>query len=142
MIDIVYFLKNNHHKKLTITVWLYAALFRFCIRFIPAKRLRPFWGMQGEESPEEVTTEEYEYAREVGRQVARTAKKTPWESKCLVRALTAQKVLKKRSISSTMYLGVKTENGKMVAHAWLRVGRMYVTGGDGFGYAVVDKYRV
>ena len=39
-----------------------------------------------------------------------------------------------------MYLGCGTEDDKMVAHAWLRCGEMYVTGGDGEGYAVVSKF--
>ena len=50
-------------------------------------------------------------------------------------------MVKKKNISSTLYLGVKTENGKMSAHAWLRTGMLYVTGGSGEGYVVVDKYR-
>ena len=32
------------------------------------------------------------------------------------------------------------EAEKMVAHAWLRCGKMYVTGGDGTGYSIVDKF--
>lgn len=63
--------------------------------------------------------------------------KTPWESKCLVRALAAQRLLCRRGLSSTLYLGCGMEEGKMVAHAWLRFGEMYVTGGDGGGYTTV-----
>jgi hypothetical protein len=31
----------------------------------------------------------------------------------------------------------------MVAHAWIRVGKVYVTGGNGAadGYAIVDRFR-
>ena len=29
----------------------------------------------------------------------------------------------------------------MIAHAWLRCGQIYVTGGDGQGYAVVAKFK-
>lgn len=141
MIDIITFLKRNHNKRMTVAVWLYAAWFRFCIKFVEMKKLQPHFGICGEESPETASEEDYQYARLVGRQVGRSANKTPWESKCLVRALTAQKLLKKKGIESTMYLGVKTEEGKMVAHAWLRVGKLYVTGGNGEGYAMVDKYR-
>ena len=39
-----------------------------------------------------------------------------------------------------MSLGCKIEDGKMVAHAWLRCGEMYVTGGNGAEYAMVDKF--
>ena len=140
-IDIISFLRRNRHKKLTIAVWFYTGWFRFCIRFIEMKRLRPYFGVCGEESPEEASEENYRYAKLVSAQVGRSARKTPWESKCLVRALTAQKLLKRKGIASTMYLGVKTEDNKMVAHAWLRVGKLYVTGGNGKDYAMVDKYR-
>ena len=36
--------------------------------------------------------------------------------------------------------GVWHEEGKMVAHAWLRFGEMYVTGGDGGGYTTVARF--
>ena len=34
----------------------------------------------------------------------------------------------------------RLEEEKMVAHAWLRCGEMYVTGGNGEGYAIVSKF--
>ena len=67
-------------------------------------------------------------------------KRTPWESKCLVRALTAMRMLHRRDFSSTLYMGVKLENGEMKAHAWLRCGDLYVTGGTGAGYAVTGIF--
>jgi hypothetical protein len=36
---------------------------------------------------------------------------------------------------------VKRDNGKMVAHAWIRTGEFYLTGGDGTDYAMVAKFR-
>ncbi len=141
MINIKGFIRSNPNKKITITVWLCAAWYRFRIRFFPMKYLKKNFGTEGEESPEEGTAEEYRYAKLISRYVNRSADKTPWESKCLVRALTAQRLLKKKNIPNTLYLGVKTEDGKMLAHAWLRTGKMYVTGGNGEGYAMVAKYR-
>lgn len=141
MISIKGFLKDNHKKGLTILVWLYAAWYRARIRFVPMKYLRKTFGVEGEESSMEGKSEDYRYARLVARQVNRSASNTPWESKCLVRALTAQKLLKKKNIPTTLYLGVGTENNAMTAHAWLRTGNMYVTGGNGEGYAVVATYR-
>lgn len=56
---------------------------------------------------------------------------TLWESMCLVRAIAAMKMLERRGISSTLYLGTgKNENGQLIAHAWLRSGNRYVTGGE------------
>lgn len=141
MINVKGFLKENRNKSITLAVWFYAAWYRFRIRFVPMKYLRKYFGAEGEESPEEGTAEQYRYAKLVAGHVNRSAGHTPWESKCLVRALTAQRLLRKKKIPTTLYLGVKTEEGKMLAHAWLRTGRLYVTGGDGEGYAVVAKYK-
>ena len=42
------------------------------------------------------------------------------------------KMLERRKIESTLYLGTaKDENGKMIAHAWLRSGPFYITGAEG-----------
>ena len=69
---------------------------------------------------------------EVSHAVAAVCSRTPWESKCLVRALTAKKMLNRRKLPCTLYMGVTLqENGEMVAHAWLRCGRKYVSGGNG-----------
>ena len=38
-------------------------------------------------------------------------------------------------------MGVGLEDGKMIAHAWLRCGLLYVTGGTGQGYSTVAKFR-
>ena len=99
MIDIVGFLKSNKNKKVTLQVWIYAAWFRFLIRFIPMKYLRKHFGIQGEESTLDSPAEGYKYAKLISMHVDKSAGNTPWESKCLVRALTAQRLLKKKNIS-------------------------------------------
>lgn len=136
------FITDNKFKTETLLSYFYSALFRAQILLIKPKYLRKHWGEEGKESAEEETGEVYKYTASVSRIVNRICTKTSWESKCLVRALTAQKLLKRKKIHSTMYLGCKLEEGKMVAHAWLRCGGMYVTGGNGVadGYAVVDKF--
>ena len=54
---------------------------------------------------------------------------TFWESQCLVKAIAAMKMLERRQIESTLYLGTaKDENGKLIAHAWLRSGPFYING--------------
>ncbi|RJE91139.1 lasso peptide biosynthesis B2 protein [Paenibacillus sp. 1011MAR3C5] len=56
---------------------------------------------------------------------------TFWESKCLVRAVAGMKMLERRGIESTLYLGTaKNETGGMIAHAWLRSGPWYITGAE------------
>ena len=142
MINIVAFLTVNKHKGITVLVWLYTGWYRFLIRFIPMRYLRKHFGIEGEESSEVATLEQLRYAKMISGYVNQSTKYTPWESKCLVRALTAQRLLKRRKIDSTLYLGVGKDNDKMIAHAWLRCGGISVTGGDGSGYAIVARYKM
>lgn len=134
------FLKYCKYKPLCFVAFLYSAYYRVCILLVKPARLQKHWGVRGEESPAEDTMENYRYAYRVSYAVDRICNRTVWESKCLVRALTAQTLLKKKDIHSTLYLGCALEDGKMVAHAWLRCGKMYVTGGDGSNYATVEKF--
>lgn len=138
---VVDFIRLNHEKKMTLQAYMYAAFYRICILTIPMTKLEKMLGERGEESCEEESREHVRMAKLVRFHVNRVASHTPWESKCLVRAMTARKLLEKHHISSTLYLGVGKENGKMVAHAWLRSGRLYVTGGNGSQYGMVAKFR-
>lgn len=66
------------------------------------------------------------------------SKYTFWESQCLVKAIAAMKMLERRGIGSTLYLGTaRDENGIMVAHAWLRSGKYIITGSEG-----MEKFTV
>ena len=67
---------------------------------------------------------------------------TFWESACLVKALAALKMLEKRKIESTLYLGTaKDKTGKLVAHAWLRTSSFYVSGFEEMeSFTVVAKF--
>ncbi|MDQ0242537.1 hypothetical protein J2S09_000073 [Bacillus fengqiuensis] len=56
---------------------------------------------------------------------------TFWESMCLVKAIAGMKMLQRRQIESTLYLGTaRDEEGKMIAHAWLRSGSYFVSGAE------------
>ncbi|MNI75941.1 hypothetical protein D3C73_1321320 [compost metagenome] len=67
---------------------------------------------------------------------------TPWQSKCLVRAIAGMKMLERRGIDSTLYLGTgKDENGMLIAHAWLRSGPYYISGAEVMDrFVTVDKF--
>ena len=133
---------DKRTKKDCIKVFFYTAYFRAFILFVPFNKLRKRMGQVKSESPKEVEIDIYKEAKRIAWIVNKVSKYTPWESKCLVQALTAQKMLKKQEISTTIYLGVrKDENGKMIAHAWTRCGEFYVTGGaNRNGFAVVAKF--
>ena len=136
------FLRYNHKKKLTLAIWVLTAYYRALILLVPPKKLQPYWGIQGEESAQTDTVANYRQAVRIAKEVVRIADKTPWESKCLVRALTTQRLVHRKGIETTLYLGVgKDENGKMIAHAWIRCGEIYLTGGDGSQYSTVAMFR-
>ena len=136
------FIRYNTEKKLSLLCWYYSAKYRIQMLYTKPNKLPRKWGIEGEESPEKDTPENYAYAGRISWCVNQVCSKTSWESKCLVRALTAQTLLRKKGIKTTLYLGCRLDEGKMVAHAWLRCGEKYVTGGNGVknGYAMVDKF--
>lgn len=61
--------------------------------------------------------------------VIRSSNYVPWSTKCLVNAITAKLLLHRNGISSILYLGVaKSEDQKLIAHAWLKCGDRFVIG--------------
>ena len=105
---------------MSIKIYFYTWFYRMCILWLPKQELERMMGERGGESPQEETMENLRKAKRVSTHVNRITEHTLWESKCLVRAMTAS---------------------KMIAHAWLRCGQMYVTGGNGSSYAMVAKFR-
>ncbi len=72
------------------------------------------------------------------------SKNLPWRSKCLDQAMTAQWMLSRRNLPTTLYLGMrKSDNAKKSydAHAWVCCGNMPVIGVQPqVGYVVVGRY--
>jgi hypothetical protein len=52
-----------------------------------------------------------------------------WARKCLIESVAGKRILDRRKIPATLYLGVNKAKGKMTAHAWLRSGNVWVSGG-------------
>ena len=128
---------NNKEKFDIIQTFFYTGVYRAFILFVPFNKLRKSMGKHKQESPDKIDNDTYRTARTIASRVMFVSAKTPWESKCLVQALTAQKLLKNQGISTTIYLGVRKEGNEMKAHAWLRCGDYYVTGGT-----IRDQYTV
>lgn len=127
-------------KLLFIEAFFLTGIMRFKILKKPFNKLKEEMGTYNNESREDVDLNDYKVAKKIRWIVTTISRHTPWESLCLVQALTVQKMLKKRNISTTIYLGVNKSDNEMKAHAWIRCGQMYVTGGNGTGYATVAKF--
>lgn len=120
----------------------YLGKYRVMIAFVPFKDIERKMGRNNYESSNEADINDYRYAKYVKSAISIAAKYCPWQCKCLVRALTAQKMMENRGVPITLYLGVKKdESDSMVAHAWTRCGTYFITGGDGKAdYAVVARF--
>ncbi len=127
-------------KLLFIEAFFLTGIMRFKILKKPFNKLKEEMGTYNNESREDIDLNDYKVAKKIRWIVTTISRHTPWESLCLVQALTVQKMLKKRNISTTIYLGVNKSDNEMKAHAWIRCGQMYVTGGNGTGYATVAKF--
>ncbi|MDD2856973.1 MAG: lasso peptide biosynthesis B2 protein, partial [Desulfuromonadaceae bacterium] len=88
-------------------------------------------GTVGLESDTAVSAAQDEIAQRTGWAVETMARHTPWQSRCLVQALSAWWMLSRRGVRGTVYFGVAAaETGAAFnAHAWLRCGSRIVTGG-------------
>lgn len=126
------FLKLSWSEKiLIIEAFFLTGIIRFAIVFVAFNKLAKIFGNVNEESIEIVNDAEKETIKKVGWAVNIVSRHTLWESKCLVKALTGQIMLRNRKLGSTLYLGVaKDEDKRLIAHAWLRSGTVILLGDD------------
>lgn len=138
---------KSKDKILLVKVVTLTAIARFSMLKIPFKELKKHMGKVNVESSFKLDESDYDL-RYVINDLKRfkwviqaVSKRTPWESKCLVQALTAQYLTNKKGITSTLYLGVKRDSdNNLIAHSWIRCGDFYITGGNGEGYAITAKF--
>ena len=141
--SIITFFRDNHNKMTSIEAFVWSGFFQFALHHVSMKKLQPMFGHEGEETEiKSLSDSDSKEAHRISYVINHVCSHTPWESKCLVRALTAQRMLKKRGMMSTMYLGLAMENEQMVAHAWIRCGDFYLTGGLGTKYTIVSRFRI
>jgi hypothetical protein len=109
---------------------------------LPFERTAPQLGLQSQETAEVSGAADVPRIQQITRAIRAGSKLTPWNSTCMVRAVAGLKMLEKRGIESTLYMGVaKDKQGRMIAHAWLRSGPYYVSGDDVMrGFVVVEKF--
>lgn len=132
-----FFRLNFKTKLLYIEAFLHLGRARY-LKSISFSKVAPTLGEQMKESSYELIAADKEILANVSRAINIMSRYTIWESQCLVKAMAAMKMLEKREIDSTLYLGTaKDENGGLIAHAWLRSGPFYITGAE-----VMDRFTV
>lgn len=136
------FVKLPINKKiLLIKACFITALTRIVIVLLPFKFYKSFLGNNKKEHPiSPLNTKVYRDLHEIRWAILTVSKYTPWKSLCLVQALTCKIMIRKYNLKTTIYLGVNNKNRELKAHAWIRCGDMYITGGNGDGYGVVAYF--
>lgn len=132
---------NWKMKKLLFECYLYLGWARI-LKIISFSKVAPTLGIQMEETTFALNSTNKEMLSNISQTIHIVSRYTFWESQCLVKAIAAMKMLERRRIESTLYLGTtKDEKGELVAHAWLRSGPFYLTGFEGMDkFTVVSKF--
>lgn len=136
------FLKlNNKTKLLFIEAFINLGKARY-LKSIPFSKVAPSLGKEMKETTFSPVTSNNEDIANISKAIHIMSRYTFWESQCLVRAIAGMKMLEKRKIESTLYLGTaKDENGQLIAHAWLRSGSLYISGAEVMNqFTIVAKF--
>lgn len=122
------------------TLWLLLA--RLAVLTLPFQRVMRTSGVQHAVSPATISPEQAAVAKKVAWALDAVRWATPWDSNCLARSLAGKRLLQRRGVDSTLYLGVRKKDPKsLIAHAWLRCGERYITGApEHEGYTVVSTF--
>lgn len=128
---------NNKTKLLFIEAFINLGMARY-LKSIPFSKVAPSLGEQMKETSLSPITSNKEDIANISKAIRIMSRYTLWESQCLVKAIAGMRMLEKRKIESTLYLGTaKDENGELIAHAWLRSGSIYISGAE-----VMDRFTV
>ena len=130
------FLKMPLKQKLMIPqIFMLMAYYKNRVHRHPFAELAPKIGQLGYETPIETSPRNARLVHELMESMFR---RIGWKDSCLIRALTAKKLLNRMGERCTLYMGVRKREGEgLSAHAWLRCGKLTVTGGE-----IRDEYTV
>jgi len=95
----------------------------------------------GQVSHQPLDEQQRNRAEDIGWAVTVASRYTLWNSNCLTRTLTAQRMLRKSHIPGTFYLGTRKEQHDFEAHAWLQCGNVILIGERGHEtYTVLSSF--
>jgi hypothetical protein len=129
-----FFSRSRQERGLFIEALVLLGVMRASILLFPFRRITNLLGLAQGHTPSIPVTDMTVGPVTIGWAVQAAATRTPWESACLVQALTGMIMLSHRGIGATLYLGVAKDEsnpGTMTAHAWLRCGDTILTGAGG-----------
>jgi transglutaminase superfamily protein len=147
-------MSGGEHRML-VEAACYLGIARFYVSFLPLHWYVSSLGPvepSSHQSPEEISL----ISMRVGKAILRAANHVPWCATCLPQAIAAKWMLRRRCISSVLFLGVSTVSHNLLrhelpqvalvsqlsAHAWLKAGEIFVTGKLGHKrFTVLQKFH-
>ncbi len=126
-------------KVLLLEAWITLGLARGMVLTLPFRWIVPRLRAR---LPDSAQVSRQDEARAVGWALQAAGRYTPWNSNCLAQAIAGKRMLHRRRLPSTLFLGVrKGEEEEFEAHAWLDCDSVTLTGGhDHTGYSVVSSF--
>ena len=108
-------------------VVLYLFIFRLKVSYQPSQKWMPDVALK---NLKKIDSFSMKKAILIAKVVNGLARRAPWKSTCLVKALAANKMLHKRKIDHKIHFGVaSTVNTQFEAHAWVSVEDEVLIGG-------------
>ena len=110
---------DRSEKRLFLHAWLLLLRVDLALRRQPFEKVRRGLGrgLEGEGAVEQP----HKLAWDTWRVVSAAAHHHLYEMTCLRRALVLQRLLAEQGLGVGMYIGVRKEAGKVLAHAWIEV---------------------
>lgn len=140
-------IRYSHSRK---EVWLFLeavyflAYARLAISLIPFKYIAPTLGIQTLEMNNSIEAKEtLSKAMEIAQAIKRGVRYAPWINVCLPQAIVAQRMLARRKIAYTVYLGTAKDesNSGLKAHAWVKCGDLFIVGKMGHEqFTVISRF--
>jgi hypothetical protein len=123
-------------EKLSRSDWLLLAeagallgLARLAVLTLPFRWVMRACGVHMAESPRELDAAGAARVERVAWAVDTARLFTPWDSNCLAQAIAGARMLRRRGVATTTYLGVTAAGPQELgAHAWLRAGPDVILG--------------
>ncbi len=114
---------------LVIEAAICLVLAKTLLRILPFRKIASILG-DTKASGETGTAKHQEIAASISHAMAQAQRGLPWQSTCLTQALAGRLMLGRRTIPCTVHIGVGKSDpaNQFMAHAWLRVEDVVVTG--------------
>jgi transglutaminase superfamily protein len=132
-------------RRLLVEAVLCLAVARLAVVAMPFRKLSRRLGAHGRESSTDIhAPPTLRIVADIVWALEAASRRLPWRCACIEQGIAAKMMLSRRSIASTLYLGVARVDegeGRAAAHAWLRSGPFVVTGAAGHDrYTVVSTF--